>query len=229
MRIVAICFLSLTVWAQEGTWKGAISIPGNPLEIWVTLKDGDTWSGTIAIPAQGIHDYALADISIDGGNVGFLMPGVPGEPRFAGVMKEGRIVGTFHQGPQVLDFHLDSSDTPPPQRPSMNLPDTPVTGTGAVGHWIGQLEAGPIKLRLALEISQGESDLTGVMDSMDQNAKLKMNDIKLDGDHFSFAIGQVNGSYTGVMKSDGSAIEGTWTQMGNSSPLVFHRLNEAPK
>src|SRR5690606_31721113 len=38
----------------EGLWEGAIEIPGSPLGVAVTLeRSGETWTGTIDIPAQG--------------------------------------------------------------------------------------------------------------------------------------------------------------------------------
>ncbi len=230
-RCYLLIVLSVGLLAQDaaGNWKGAIAIPNGELEIFVTLKAGDSWSGTIDIPVQGLRDFNLTNVSVKGDQVTFDMPGVPGEPHFQGTQMEGKITGTFTQGPQSLNFHLNRSDERPPEPANAELPKSPIPGQGAIGNWLGVLQAGPVKLRLGLKIEKNESGLNGVMDSIDQNTKLVMDIVAFADGQFSFAINQVQGHYKGKMNADGSAIEGTWTQMGNSASLVFHRLAKTAK
>lgn len=226
MRWIVLVVVSASLMAQDaaGNWKGAIVLPNGELEIFVQLKSGEAWSGTIDIPVQGLRGFALANVTVNGAEVGFDMPGVPGDPHFQGTQKDATIAGTFSQGPQNLKFHLARSDQRPPEPPHAELPSSPVTGEGAVGHWLGVLQAGPVKLRLGLKIDQSESGLKGVMDSIDQNTKLNMDAVSFNDGKFTFSINQVQGRYEGAINADGSAIEGTWTQMGNAAALTFHRL-----
>ena len=64
---------------------------------------------TITIPSQGLTDHALSDVVVKGAEVSFAIPGIPGDPRFAGrLTAEGtKISGTFTQGGQSFPFELD--------------------------------------------------------------------------------------------------------------------------
>jgi len=102
--------------ALAGHWRGAIEIPGAALEIDVDLAEGPdgALSGDISIPAQGAKDLPLADLAAEGAQISFRLPGVPGEPRFAGEVAEGgdAISGTFTQGPASFPFALARAGAP---------------------------------------------------------------------------------------------------------------------
>jgi CubicO group peptidase (beta-lactamase class C family) len=113
--LLVIALFAAAAAAQTGPagdWSGAISIPGSPLRVEVTLVDNADWSGTISIPAQSLRDFALADVEVDPPTVGFRMPGIPGDPTFSGTISDdgSRIEGTFTQGGQTLPFRLDRAD-----------------------------------------------------------------------------------------------------------------------
>lgn len=98
-----------------GRWAGAVEVPGAPLAVVVVLrKDGDAWAGTIDIPAQATKDFALAKIVVDGAKASFLMPGVPGTPRFEGeIAQDGAtLAGTFKQGLGKFPFTLKRAQDP---------------------------------------------------------------------------------------------------------------------
>jgi CubicO group peptidase (beta-lactamase class C family) len=102
--------------SPAGHWKGAIEVPTGRLEIDVDLvrAEGGGWSGDISIPAQGAKDLALADVSVTGAAVSFRMPGVPGDPKFAGELSAdgATLAGTFSQGGATLRFSLSRGDSP---------------------------------------------------------------------------------------------------------------------
>ncbi|MEX2503155.1 MAG: serine hydrolase domain-containing protein [Trueperaceae bacterium] len=96
--------------AAEGAWHGAVEIPGQPLEVRVVLAhDGDAWSGTIDIPAQGAADLPLDPVSVDGDAVRFTIQGLAGEPTFDGIVRDATIEGTFTQGGGEAPFVLTRS------------------------------------------------------------------------------------------------------------------------
>lgn len=76
-------------------------MPGQALTIGVDLAAKDEpWMGIISIPAQNLKGFQLSEVSVFGTSVGFVMKGVPGEPRFKGTLSaDGKaIAGDFSQG-----------------------------------------------------------------------------------------------------------------------------------
>ncbi|HEV2851682.1 MAG TPA: hypothetical protein VHC97_02650 [Thermoanaerobaculia bacterium] len=52
-------------------------------------------------------------------------------------------------------------------------PVKPVPGEGAAGEWLGALDVGPVKLRLALRVEKkDDGSLSALLDSIDQKAKI---------------------------------------------------------
>ncbi len=79
-----------------GTWQGQIELPGLKLEISVTF-DGKG-QGTISIPMQQLKDYSLGQITANGDQISFALPGIPGDPRVtAKFVAADQIEGSFTQ------------------------------------------------------------------------------------------------------------------------------------
>src|SRR5271167_4542703 len=94
------------------------------------------------------------------------------------------------------------------------------------GKWEGTLGSGAVKLRLIITISKtsgGEYD--GSLNSVDQDATLPLNNIRLDGDAVHFELKNLGGVYQGMLNKEGAEITGTWTQAAapNPQPLSFTR------
>lgn len=98
-----------------GHWEGAISLPGTKLAIDVDFaaQDGG-WKGDISIPLQGAKDLPLDKIAVDGSTVSFAIPGIPGDPAFKGALSaDGRtIAGDFSQGGGSFPFELTKGEKP---------------------------------------------------------------------------------------------------------------------
>jgi len=85
--VAVILSLAQPAAGPSGHWEGAIQVPGPELKIEIDLAPrGETWEGTIAIPAQGLKGFPLSAITIQGDSVSFEMHGVPGEPHFKGTL-----------------------------------------------------------------------------------------------------------------------------------------------
>jgi len=114
IALLASATTSVARASLAGHWEGEIETPGPHLAINIdfVMKDG-AWSGDITIPAQGAQDLPLATIALDGADVSFELPGVPGNPSFKGELTgDGTaIAGTFSQGAQTMPFHLERGDT----------------------------------------------------------------------------------------------------------------------
>ncbi|MEZ5977730.1 MAG: serine hydrolase [Planctomycetota bacterium] len=96
----------------SGHWEGRIEGAGLDFDVDLAWKDG-ALVGDLSIPAQRLRDHALSELTFEDGAVGFLIGGVPGDPRFAGVLDEAgdRIEGTFTQGGLEFEFWLAASAT----------------------------------------------------------------------------------------------------------------------
>lgn len=101
--------------AIAGHWEGAIQLPTASLSILVdfSAKNGAI-SGAISIPLQGARDLPLANVAVAGSDVLFDLPGVPGEPKFAGKLSDdgNKITGNFTQGGQTFPFTLERKAAP---------------------------------------------------------------------------------------------------------------------
>jgi pimeloyl-ACP methyl ester carboxylesterase len=108
-----------------------------------------------------------------------------------------------------------------PPKPVAESPGIP--GKGATGSWLGALDLGAMKLRLALDVTSRDGKLEAVLDSIDQNAKLPVTSMEDGPEGLWFTVASVNGRFEGKYSKDGSELAGTWTQAGNSLPLTFRR------
>jgi len=96
--------------SAAGRWEGSIELPGQKLEVFVSLTEREpgAWSGTIDIPAQGASALPLTGFQVTADAVRFAIAGVPGDPTFAGRLAAdgATLSGDFTQGGQSLSFRL---------------------------------------------------------------------------------------------------------------------------
>ncbi len=119
--ILLFTFLSVNslVFPQEtrpflGTWKGAIDVMGQEMEIIVklSLDEKKEIQGTIDVPLQpGAVDVLLASFTIEGKTISFIIdhPEVQGEPTFKGELDESgkKITGSFTQAGMETTFSME--------------------------------------------------------------------------------------------------------------------------
>jgi uncharacterized protein len=225
--------IAMTASAAEpaGRWKGAITLPGAELEIIVALTMGadDKWAGTIDIPAQGLLGFELSGVAVEGTGVHFEMAGVPGQPTFDGELSSSgdSIAGTFRQGPQTFPFALQRMSAEDPEGGAAATP-SPVAGEGPVGAWLGALDAGPVKLRLGLQVEEGgDGALTATLDSIDQGSKIAFDSVVFEERKLRLSAKAIDASFEGTLNADGSSLDGVWSQGGRELPLTFLRQEKA--
>jgi hypothetical protein len=97
------------------------------------------------------------------------------------------------------------------------------------GDWQGTLNAGGVKLRLALHFTAAkDGTVTATLDSLDQGAiGIPVSSVDLRGTQLTLGIPAVNGTYTGTVNKDATEIDGTWSQ-GQPLALNFKRAPAAP-
>ncbi|MCB1057512.1 MAG: alpha/beta fold hydrolase [Acidobacteria bacterium] len=217
----------------SGRWEGAIELPQNQqLQVFVSLEHGDTWTGSIDIPAQGAKALPLGNVVIEPPRVHFQIAGVPGAPTFDGRLSEdgSMIAGPFTQSGQKLHFSLRRSTASPELPAGKPVPAAPVQGIpgeGLVGDWFGALDLGQIQLRLSLEVeSRQDGGLAATFTSIDQGmTSFAADKASLEDRAVKVSVEKIGASFEGTLNADGSAIDGTWSQGGRSMPLTFTRTS----
>lgn len=219
--------------SAAGYWEGAIATPNRELEIRIELTPsaGAAWQGTIDIPLQGLRGFKLAPVKVDGSAVEFGLPGVPGEPRFAGKLSADaqRITGEFSQGGGSTAFQLERKVKPAPP-PRDETPLRGVPGKGLAGNWRGTLSPLPnVELRLLLELTQAAGGKPeGVLVSLDQGgARIPVTSLSEKDGVVAFETASVGGAFAGKLNAEGSELAGDWSQGGRSTPLVLKRMPAA--
>jgi CubicO group peptidase (beta-lactamase class C family) len=102
-----------------GHWEGTIVRPGTPTDIAVDFarKADQSWQGTLAFPAKGVHGLELNPVAVDGSAIMFAVPGGSASPQFAGKLSDDSkvISGAFTQGELKLPFTLERGVTKDPE------------------------------------------------------------------------------------------------------------------
>jgi hypothetical protein len=95
---------------------------------------------------------------------------------------------------------------------------------GPVGEWLGALDVGAAKLRLAVHVEKKSDDtLSAVVDSIDQGAKIPVDTTVFEGGTLRLEMKMIGASYQGKLNAEGSALEGIWSQGGRELPLTLQR------
>ncbi len=107
--------------------------------------------------------------------------------------------------------------------------ESPPAPKGLEGKWQGTLGEGARKLRLVLTITKtAEGAFSGTLDSVDQGARLPMENIMVTRGAVRFEVKPVGGVYEGVLRIGQTEMSGTWTQTRvPTQPLTFKRASDA--
>jgi len=219
------------IWAQDnprGHWTGNIDIPDRTLAVEIDLdKTANGWVGSISIPAQNASGLPLEAISFANGKCSFRIKGVPGDPTFSGALSGGgkTLSGEFTQGPGAFPFKLTRTGDPKIEEPKKSPP----LAAQFLGTWEGTLEAGQ-PLRLILKMANAEGGASGVLISVDQaGAQIPVTTIEQKETRLVLVLKLIAGEYRAEISADGTVLNGTWTQAGNSLPLKLKKSGSSAK
>ena len=218
--------------AADGHWTGRLDAPGQRIGITVDLsQDADGWRGAIDIPVQGLNDFPLSDIEVDGDKVSFAMAGVPGDPVFRGNLKKDgeRLVGRLFQGGAAVPFRLKREGAAQlAAAPKIVLSDSQFARLA--GRREGSMRAGGRTMRMALDVKQGaDGEILATIDSLDQKQQgLPVSHLTLDGDQVRAELAYAGAVYEGKLDPVDGSIQGFWRQQGQSFALKLERDGDAP-
>jgi hypothetical protein len=92
---------------------------------------------------------------------------------------------------------------------------------GPEGTWQGLL-AGKLHLIVMLAKSNG-GGYEGYLNSVDQNATVPIDHVRVDGSSVHFEVSKVKGAFDGKLSADGATLSGQWTQGGAPQTLELQR------
>jgi hypothetical protein len=206
-----------------GDWQATLS--AGPVQLRLVLHiqaaaDGSL-SGTLDIVDQGALGLPVSGIAVKDSAFGFNVDTVHGS--YAGtISKDGSgIDGTWTQGmPMPLNFKRAVAQAP--KTAAKPAPPSEIDGS-----WLGTLDAGVARLRVIFKITNTADGLTAVMQSPDQSlAWINATTVAKTGRTVTINFSGLGATYSGKIAEDGSAIDGTFTQMGMPLPLVVKRAKE---
>jgi len=205
----------------EGDWQGTLKPPGAELRIALHITKGadGNYKATMDSIDQGAKGIPVTSVSLKGAELKLAVDSIQGsyEGKYDG---DNALAGTWWQSGQSLPLDF--------KRGAVKTQHQPAKPSDIDGAWLGTLEAQAIKLRIVFHFTNTEDGLTATMDSLDQGATgIPATAVKRDGASVKIEMKQIGGGFEGAINKDLTAIEGTWSQLGSTSPLVLKRVKDA--
>ena len=229
-RNFAVLFLSVMALAEAGSaqtsiagdWKGTLSAGGQELHLIFHIaadKDGKL-SATIDSVDQGANGIPVSSITLAGQKLSMTVEAVHGTYEGTVSADGTAITGTWSQG-TPLELNLTRAAAEKPAATAA-ANDMPIDGT-----WAGALNTGSFNLRIAIKIASSSSGLSAQLQSPDQSQQwIAADSVKRDGSHLTMEFTRLKADYQGTVSADGSAISGTFTQLGNALTLALKRVKD---
>ncbi len=203
-----------------GDWQGSLAIGGVELRLLFHLTPDNKGGVTATVDSldQGARGIPAASARVTDSTLKIDLPQIMAS--YEGTINAGvtAITGTFSQAGMSFPLNL--------ARPSA----TPVVKrvpkpSDIDGDWEGTLNANGTPLRAVFHIRTFEDGMTATMDSPDQAAiGIPIGSVTRTGTKLELGIRQLLGGFSGTIDAGVTTIDGTWTQAGNSLPLVLKRV-----
>lgn len=220
-----LLFATAVSLAQDitGDWNGTLNTGAGELRLvlHVTNNPDGTLKSTIDSLDQGAKAIPVTSTVLKNSTLSLKINAVNGtyDGKLSADGKE--IVGTWTQG-MGLSLTFRRGALP------VKAAAKPTTPSDIDGDWLGTLDTGMGKLRLALHITNTDQGLTATMDSLDQAANgMPITSMTRNGSSLKFDMKAINGAYDGIITNDLQSFTGTWTQLGKSWPLTFSKIKNA--
>lgn len=210
----------------RGHWTGNVDTPDGPLGVEIDLdKTATGWIGSLSMPTRAMTGIPLDSVTFADGKASFVIKGGPGGQGFTGTLStDGKTLeGAFAAGPESHSLKLIRTGEARVDRPKPN----PAVAPEFLGTWAGTIQfdqlGGP-PLRVTVTISNGTAGAEAQVVSLDQgNAQLPVNTITQKGTKLTLEVKVAGGMFEGEINPAGTEINGTWSQLGNSTALVLKR------
>ncbi len=205
-----------------GDWQGTIKAGGAELRLVVHFTKGDDGklSGTFDSIDQGVK-LDISSVVLQESKVTFTVDAAHG--KYEGTVNAAgtAIQGVWSQG-QPMPLDLRRATAP------LQTEHKPAKPSDIDGAWLGTLDMGAQKLRLAFHFTNTEDGLMATWDSLDQNARgMPVTSVTRAGASLRIELKASAAAFEGKIAPDLAAISGTFTQFGAARPLVLERADAA--
>lgn len=209
----------------SGTWSGVMKVaPGVELQMvfTVTKADDGAWKTVFQSLSQGPDEFPVDDTIVKGESITFVVARLGG--RFEGTRNAAgnEIAGNWYQGGGKFALVLKPALT--------GELEGPTAPKELAGLWEGTLQVTPVvSLRLVLRVEPSKTGgpLRAVLVSPDQNdAKIPVTAIAFDKGTTTFECKGVGGTFKGKLNAKAGALEGDWSQGGQTWPLVLKKTDK---
>jgi uncharacterized protein len=205
----------------DGTYTGSLQAGDAQLHLVLHLSHNSHGEihATLDSLDQGVFAIEANGTALSSGTLRFEVPSV--SARFEGkVSSDHKLIdGNWSQGNASLplSFH---------RQPPAHKPEGAISPTE--GLWQSALETRGMRLRYQLHVSHdSDNQLISALDSLDQNiiGLPAINVSEKDG-AFHFEIPSMGGSYDGTLNATKNAIDGIWSQSGDTGKIEFKRSDQ---
>ncbi len=203
--LLSLICLASVVAAQTPKVAGDYAGVLGPLHLKLHLKTGTggALDGTLDSVDQGAMALPCANIRLEQKTLSFDVPSVGGKWHGT-VADDGKtLTGSWSQGAEMPLVFRHEEAFEGAEKPS-----------AVDGIWLGTIETPAAKLRVQVQV---KSDRSGKeycsLDSLDQGAAgLACDNVRFEGDRFSFEVPVVHGHWSGTLSENGNQLNGTWSQ-----------------
>jgi uncharacterized protein len=225
LTIAVLVAFATTCRAQMpivGDWQGTLNTGQGELRLVLHISKAQDGSlrATLDSVDQAAKGIPVTAISLKDSKLKLTIDAVHGS--YEGTVNKDatEIKGTWSQGPPLdLNFKRMSAALQKEQKP---VPPSDIDGA-----WMGALDLGGVKLRMVFHITNTADGLTATADSPDQNATgMPVTAVMRNGSSLKLEMKQLGGVFDGKISEDHTTIAGTWSQRGNSIPLVLKLVKD---
>ena len=205
-----------------GDWQGTLNTGQAELRLvlHISKTQGGSLHATLDSVDQAANGIPVTAISLKDSKLKLTIDAVHGS--YEGTVNKDatEIKGTWSQGPPLdLNFKRMSAALQKEQKP---VPPSDIDGA-----WMGALDLGGVKLRMVFHITNTADGLTATADSPDQNATgMPVTAVMRNGSSLKLEMKQLGGVFDGKISEDHTTIAGSWSQRGNSIPLVLKLVKD---
>ena len=222
---IALAAFNPAVRAQSsvaGDWQGTLSAGGVELRLVFHIKatpDG-ALSATLDSIDQGANGIPATSATLKQGKLSVAFNSLNATYEGTVSADASTITGTWSQGTPI-DLNLKRVE--PAAAPKAG-PPSDIDGT-----WAGTLDLGTAKLRILFSIVNTTAGLSAQLQSPDQSpAWIPVRSIARSGPKLTIDIKALAAEYVGAISTDLRSINGSFTQMGKTTPLMLKRVNDKP-
>ena len=184
-------------------------------------RAGDGYSAVLKSPTQGaIPETPASSVSFTDNRLVLAVDSLSG--RYEGTFANGRFTGNWSQQGTAIPLEL---------APFVERVMADADKAALRGSWVGDLTVAQANITLAIVLRFEDNDageFVGFLDSPDQGASgIPLANIAFADGQLSVAVPQAVADYKGTLSGD--RIEGTFTQLGQGTPLVLTKGEYRPR